>query len=68
RRKTAAEAASLMKIYDYGRGAYYAKCLLNPVLRKVYAKNWYWRIRSQGSLTTLREALGAIHFLARWRS
>ena len=65
RRKTAAEAASLMKIYDYGRGAYYAKCLLNPVLRKVYAKNWYWGIRNQGSLTTLREALGAINFLAR---
>lgn len=65
RRKTAAEAAALAKTYDYGRGAYYAKCMLNPVLRKVYAKNWYWLTRGRSGLHTLREAMGAIHFLAR---
>ncbi len=49
-RKTAAEAASLGKTYDHGVGAYYAKCMLNPVLRKMLAKNWCLRIRNQGGL------------------
>jgi hypothetical protein len=64
RRKSAAEVASLAKSYDYGRGAYYAKCMLDPVMRKVYAKNWYRQIRNQSGLSTFRETVGAIRFLA----
>lgn len=57
-RKTEDEATRLMKQYDRGRGAYYAKCLLNPVLRVMALKHWYWGIRSQPCRTTCRE-LGA---------
>jgi len=65
RRKNVAEVSRLVKIYDHGRGAYYAKCLLSPALRKVYARNWYWQACNQSFLTTVREVLGAIHFLCR---
>jgi hypothetical protein len=46
-RKPGKEYDKLMKGYDYGRGAYYAKFLLNPGTRNVFLKNWYWGIRSQ---------------------
>jgi glycosyltransferase involved in cell wall biosynthesis len=63
RRKTELEAAQLMKQYDRGRGAYYAKCLANSSLRNIYLKNLYWKIRSQSLLTTYRELAAAIEYV-----
>src|SRR6266567_1046281 len=39
-RKTAKDEWRLMRWYDRGRGAYYAKCMLNKEMRSVYVKNW----------------------------
>ncbi|MFL5241549.1 MAG: glycosyltransferase family 2 protein [Gemmataceae bacterium] len=64
-RKTDAEAARLMKQYDRGRGAYYAKGLLNPVLRVTTLKHWYWSIRFQPYRTTGRELAAACEYWAR---
>jgi glycosyltransferase involved in cell wall biosynthesis len=63
RRKTEAEAIKLSKSYDYGRGAYYAKCILDNKLRYLYAKHWYWSIRSKPRERSVREIKGAIHFI-----
>jgi glycosyltransferase involved in cell wall biosynthesis len=57
----------LMRGYDYGRGAYYAKFILNPPTRDQYLKNWYWGIRSKirdrepGPI--LREIAGALRYM-----
>jgi glycosyltransferase involved in cell wall biosynthesis len=64
-RKTPADAARLMKQYDRGRGAYYVKCLLDPRLRRAYARNWYGRMRRQPVGTTLRELAAGAEFLVR---
>lgn len=53
----------LMKQYDYGRGAYIASLILEmKSARKVYLKNWYWRIRKQEARKTLRELSGFVHY------
>jgi GT2 family glycosyltransferase len=65
RRKTRDEADRLMRQYDRGRGAYYAKCILNPALRGAYARNWYWRMRCQALGITLRELAAGTEFLVR---
>jgi glycosyltransferase involved in cell wall biosynthesis len=65
RRKTVSDAFQLMKQYDRGRGAYYAKCLVNFSDRALYMKNWYRRIRSQTRGTTFREFAAALEYLAR---
>jgi glycosyltransferase involved in cell wall biosynthesis len=64
RRKTALAASKLMKTYDYGRGAYYAKCLINPGLRKLCKKYWFQQARQNNALKTGREIVGAIHFMS----
>ena len=64
RRKTESEAAQLMKQYDRGRGAYYVKCLTNPLLRNVYLKNLSWKVRSQNLETTYREFAAAMEYMA----
>jgi glycosyltransferase involved in cell wall biosynthesis len=63
RRRTEAEVCKLVKTYDYGRGAYYAKCLLNPGLRRVYSKQLWKRLGSKSAITNAREVAGAVHFL-----
>jgi glycosyltransferase involved in cell wall biosynthesis len=64
RRKTESEAAQLRIQYDEGRGAYYAKCLANTALRRVYLKNLYGKLRSQSLDVTYREFSSAIKYLA----
>jgi GT2 family glycosyltransferase len=64
-RKTRADADKLMREYDRGRGAYYAKCILNPALRATYARNWYWRMQCQSVGTTMRELRAGTEFLVR---
>lgn len=62
-RKTQAEADQLMKQYDRGRGAYYVKCLLNPTLRKTYAKHWYWSMRRQPLKKSYHELIAGMEYL-----
>lgn len=64
-RKTLDDAIRLMKQYDRGRGAYYAKGLLDPVMRRATLKNWYWSIRSQPYGKTVREIVAAFEYWAR---
>jgi glycosyltransferase involved in cell wall biosynthesis len=64
RRKTESDAAQLIVQYDRGRGAYYAKCLMNASLRNVYLKNLFWKLRSQNIRTTYREFAAAMEYIA----
>ena len=56
-----------LKTYDYGRGAYYAKFILNPQTRIMLLKRWYWHARNEfpglNYGTIFRELSGAIHYL-----
>ena len=63
RRKEGIEIFALMERYDYGRGAYYAKCLLNPRLRITYLKHWCRRIRTQPLRRTTREIISASRYM-----
>ena len=65
RRKTKTEAARLMRTYDRGRGAYYAKWITNSATRRVYLKNWLLAMRYQPIRTTLRELRAASEFVIR---
>jgi len=58
-----AEAARLMRAYDWGRGAYYVKCLANPELRFTYAGAWALRVLTQTPARTAREVRGALAYL-----
>ena len=40
-RKPGDEADRLRRAYDYGRGAYYTKLLLDPQARRIYLRRWY---------------------------
>ena len=63
RRKGGNEIFLLMERYDYGRGAYYAKCLLNPRLRTTYLKHWFRHIRTQPLQRTMREIISASRYM-----
>jgi glycosyltransferase involved in cell wall biosynthesis len=58
RRKTTRDLDALQRTYDLGRGAYYAKCLLDPRLRLSYAKRWLSMMPS-GPVSRVRRELGA---------
>jgi glycosyltransferase involved in cell wall biosynthesis len=47
-RKPGAEAERQQRAYDYGRGAYYARLLLDPRARATYARGWLRRVRRRG--------------------
>ena len=64
-RKTAKDELRLTRWYDRGRGAYYAKCMLNPKLRTVYLRNWYKEIWRQGRRRTARELAAGAEFVVR---
>ena len=65
RRKSLAEVNRLMRVYDHGRGGYYAKCLLNPALRKICFKNIYWAWRKHPLGQISRELSSMVEFFAR---
>ena len=44
-RKPGPDAEMQRRGYDYGRGAYYMKRLLDPRSRRVYLSAWYWDVR-----------------------
>ena len=52
-RKTAAEGADVMTGYDLGRGAYYVKCLCDPLRRRLYA----WPILRRAAAHLIRRRL-----------
>jgi glycosyltransferase involved in cell wall biosynthesis len=64
-RRKSAEAARLMKQYDRGRGAYFAKSVLNTRQRPQYLRRWYWRSRSQPWRITFREMAAAAEYFMR---
>jgi glycosyltransferase involved in cell wall biosynthesis len=66
RRRGKSAADALHRRYDVGRGAYYARqVVFAPLLRYTYARNWYWKMRSQPRMKTLRELYGAGYYLLR---
>lgn len=62
-RKTRVAVKSLAKVYDTARGAYYAKCLRDPVLRKACIREWPSRLLRQTASSSFRELFGAAKFL-----
>ena len=68
-RRTPAEVARVRRAYDAGRGAFYAKSLLDPRLRRAYFKGWA-RVtvdqlrHGESPAVTLRELGGAARYLA----
>lgn len=58
-RKSHSDMYRLSRSYDYGRGAYYAKCLLHPRLRALYFLKWMRCAATQSPFTTVREIRGA---------
>jgi GT2 family glycosyltransferase len=67
-RKPGSSIERLKAWYAYGRGAYYAKWLLDRRTRGVFARNLYWRWRHPQYRAAwrlrLREVAGAIGFCA----
>ena len=64
-RKTANDEWRLRRWYDRGRGAYYAKCMLNRKMRKVYIMKWLLTRHHNSLITTGREIMAGLHYVAR---
>ena len=64
-RKTANDEWRLMRWYDRGRGAYYAKFMLNKGTRNVYIKNWFLTRRNHSWRTTALEIAAGLDYVAR---
>lgn len=61
-RKLQSEADKLMRGYDKGRGAFYAKRVLRPNSFKIYFNIWLRNIKWQPFSVTMRELMGACEF------
>ena len=64
-RKTWEDEARLTRWYDRGRGAYYAKCMLNRRLRSVYIKNWLFTRQKESWRRTVKEIMSGLEYVAR---
>ncbi len=64
-RKTAEDESRLTRWYDRGRGAYYAKCMLNKRMRSVYLKNWLRTRPHQPWKRTAVEIVSGLDYLTR---
>lgn len=64
-RRSWEEVGQLMRSYDRGRGAYYAKCLLNPRIRVSAWRHWAWCLPRQPWQQTGRELAAGIAFTVR---
>jgi glycosyltransferase involved in cell wall biosynthesis len=51
--------------YERGRGAFYAKCMLNSRMRSIYFKNWLRSWRHQPWKVTAREIVSGLDYVAR---
>jgi glycosyltransferase involved in cell wall biosynthesis len=64
-RKTAEDELRLTRWYDRGRGAYYAKCILNRGMRWIYIKNWLFTRQHESWRRTVKEVLSGLEYVAR---
>ena len=64
-RRTAKEEWHLWRRYERGRGAYYAKCVLNGRMRSAYLKNWLRTWRHQSWKITAWEIVSGLEYIAR---
>jgi glycosyltransferase involved in cell wall biosynthesis len=64
RRRSPDAVRALRSTYDFGRGAYYAKRLLDGPARGRYAKAFYWSMRRPPTAMALRELGGALRYVA----
>lgn len=63
-RRPGRAAERLNRAYDRGRGAYYAKTLVDySSLRMECIKRWYWGLAETRPGQTRRELIGALHYL-----
>jgi glycosyltransferase involved in cell wall biosynthesis len=62
RRQSLNEVSTLQRMYDIGRGAYYAKCLLDPRLRTRYARQWLHTMRFGPTSRVVREISSAANY------
>jgi GT2 family glycosyltransferase len=61
------EALRLRRVYALGRGAYYAKSILDPAMRPRYLRTWLRLIATQSPRRTVNELRGALAYLRRRR-
>jgi hypothetical protein len=64
-RKTASDEWWLMRSYDRGRGACYAKCILNKGMRQVYVRNWLLTRQYHSWRTSALEIIAGVEYVAR---
>jgi glycosyltransferase involved in cell wall biosynthesis len=64
-RKTARDEWWLMRSYDRGRGAYYAKCILNKSMRQRYVRSWFLTRRYYSWRTSALEIVSGLEYVAR---
>jgi GT2 family glycosyltransferase len=57
------EALRLRRVYALGRGAYYAKSILDPAMRARYLRRWLRLMATQSPRRTVRELRGALAYL-----
>lgn len=65
RRRDPADVAALWRSYDRGRGAYYAKCILDLPTRRIVARYWWQSVGVESPRATLRELGGALEYCVR---
>lgn len=63
RRKTAADASKLQRVYARGRGAYYIKSVIHLRGRRQYLSHWYYSTRYLDWRTAAREISAAFTYL-----
>ena len=64
-RRTVNDERRIMRWYDRGRGAYYAKCMLNRGMRNTYVKNWLLTRQHHSWRTTALEIVAGLDYVAR---
>ena len=64
-RKTAKDELHRRRWYDRGRGAYFAKCVLNRRMRSVYLKNWFLTRPYWSKAGTALEIVSGLEYIVR---
>jgi GT2 family glycosyltransferase len=64
-RKTAHAERRLAWSYDRGRGAYYAKCMLNSGMRRLYIRNWLLTRRYHSWRASAFEIVAGLEYIGR---
>jgi glycosyltransferase involved in cell wall biosynthesis len=64
-RKTASDERRIMRWYDRGRGARFAKCILDRRIRDIYVKNWFATRKYHSWRTSAREFVAGLEYIAR---